>query len=94
MAVMRLFHTSSYFLSLPANKAVCINAATMALIDAGIAMKDFVCACSSSLIEDTTVVGMNHSIICLYFPLDLLRFKLSRGKCSWPYSDCGYSSKE
>lgn len=31
----------------------------MALIDAGIAMKDFVCACSSSLIEDTTVVGMN-----------------------------------
>ena len=40
-----------------ANKAVCINAATMALIDAGIPMKDFVCACNASYIEDTPVVG-------------------------------------
>ena len=39
------------------NRAVCINAATMALINAGIPMRDFVCACSASLIDDTPVVG-------------------------------------
>ena len=52
------------FLIHTANKAVCINAATMALIDAGVPMKDFVCACSSSLIEDTPVVGMK-IVTCL-----------------------------
>ena len=30
----------------------------MALIDAGIPMKDFVCACSASYIEDTPILGM------------------------------------
>ena len=39
------------------NRAVCINAATMALINAGIPMRDFICACSASLIDDTPVVG-------------------------------------
>ena len=37
--------------------SVCVNAATMALIDAGIPMKDFVCACSASYIEDTPILG-------------------------------------
>ena len=69
MAVMSLFPQHLTSLSLPANKAVCINAATMALIDAGIAMKDFVCACSSSLIEDTTVVGMNLLFSLPFIPL-------------------------
>ena len=54
------------FLIHTANKAVCINAATMALIDAGVPMKDFVCACSSSLIEDTPVVGMKNSFVYLF----------------------------
>lgn len=37
--------------------SVCVNAATMALIDAGIPMKDFVCACSASYVEDTSILG-------------------------------------
>ena len=39
------------------NKCVCVNAATMALIDAGVPMKDFVCACSAGYIEDTPLLG-------------------------------------
>ena len=39
------------------NRSVCINAVTMALIDAGIPMKDFVCSCTVSLISDTPLVG-------------------------------------
>ena len=37
-----------------------MNAATLAIIDAGIPMKDFVCACSSSYISDTPIVDTNH----------------------------------
>lgn len=42
--------------------SVCVNAATMALIDAGIPMKDFVCACSASYVEDTSILGKQ----CMY----------------------------
>ena len=43
--------------------AVCINAATLAVIDAGIPMKDYVCACTASYIEDSPFVGevMSHT---------------------------------
>ena len=37
-----------------------VNAATLALIDAGIPLKDYVCACSSSFINDTAIVDINH----------------------------------
>ena len=37
-----------------------MNAATLALIDAGIPIKDYVCACSASLIEENPVVDINH----------------------------------
>ena len=37
--------------------SVCINAATLAVIDAGIPMKDYVCACTASYIEDCPFVG-------------------------------------
>lgn len=47
---------SSYF-PLIGNNAVCINAASLALMDAGIGMKDFVCACSAGCLEDTPVLG-------------------------------------
>lgn len=36
---------------------MCINAATMALIDAGIPMNDFVSATSAGYIEDTPMLG-------------------------------------
>lgn len=42
------------------NRCACINAAAMALIDAGIPMKDFVCACSASYIEDTPMLDLNY----------------------------------
>lgn len=37
-----------------------VNAATLALIDAGIAMKDYVVACSAGCIDGTNVLDVNH----------------------------------
>lgn len=45
------------------NKCVCVNAATMALIDAGVPMKDFVCACSAGYIEDTPLLGRSGQLL-------------------------------
>lgn len=42
------------------NYSACVNAATLAIIDAGIPIKDYVCACSVSLIRDTPLVDINH----------------------------------
>ncbi|RIA92454.1 ribosomal protein S5 domain 2-type protein [Glomus cerebriforme] len=39
---------------------ICINAATLALIDAGIPMKDYVCACSAGCINDEPVLDLNN----------------------------------
>ncbi|KAF9170158.1 Exosome complex component RRP41 [Mortierella sp. AD011] len=38
----------------------CINAATLALIDAGIAMTDYVCACTAGWVEREAVIDLNH----------------------------------
>ncbi|KAG0168488.1 Exosome complex component RRP41 [Apophysomyces sp. BC1015] len=38
----------------------CINAATMALIDAGIPMVDYVCACSAGCIDKVPVLDLNN----------------------------------
>ena len=35
----------------------CINAATLALIDAGIAMTDYVCACTAGWVEREAAIG-------------------------------------
>ena len=37
----------------------CINAATLALIDAGIPMKDYVCAVTAGVIDGTVVLDLN-----------------------------------
>ncbi|TRY63849.1 hypothetical protein TCAL_06861 [Tigriopus californicus] len=42
------------------NYCACVNAATLALIDAGIPMKDYVCACTASLMNDRPVVDINN----------------------------------
>lgn len=42
------------------NLCACINAATLALIDAGIPLKDIVCSCSAGLVEDTPIVDTNY----------------------------------
>ncbi|KAG0327147.1 Exosome complex component RRP41 [Dissophora globulifera] len=38
----------------------CINAATLALIDAGIAMTDYVCACTAGWIEREAAIDLNY----------------------------------
>jgi hypothetical protein len=47
---------------------VCLNATTLALIDAGIALSDYVCACSAGLIDSTPVLG-NEGFMILSTPL-------------------------
>ncbi|KAJ1920804.1 Exosome non-catalytic core component [Mycoemilia scoparia] len=39
----------------------CINAATLALIDAGIPLHDYVCACTAGYIENTPILDLNHT---------------------------------
>eukprot|EP01132_Coremiostelium_polycephalum_P009880 gene9880-12121_t len=41
-------------------KSAAINASTLALIDAGIPMRDFVCACTASCIDGVPVMDLNH----------------------------------
>ncbi|XP_064410076.1 exosome complex component RRP41 [Latimeria chalumnae] len=42
------------------NYCACVNAATLAIIDAGIPMRDYVCACSAGFIEDTPLVDLSY----------------------------------
>ncbi|KAH3769435.1 exosome complex component RRP41-like [Dreissena polymorpha] len=42
------------------NYCASVNAATLALIDAGIPMKDYVCACAASYVSDTPIVDINY----------------------------------
>lgn len=42
------------------NLSACVNAATLAIIHAGIPIKDFVISCSASLIDDTPIVDISH----------------------------------
>lgn len=39
-------------------RCAAINAATLALIDAGIPMKDFVVACSAGFVDGTPLIGI------------------------------------
>ena len=41
--------------------AACINASTLALIDAGIAMQDFVVACDAGYLDSTVLLGESYS---------------------------------
>jgi exosome complex component RRP41 len=41
-------------------RCAAINAATLALIDAGIPMRDFVCACSAGYLENTALLDLNN----------------------------------
>lgn len=40
-----------------------INAVTLALINAGIPMKDFICSCAAGYIEGTPILGKNYHVI-------------------------------
>jgi hypothetical protein len=52
--------------------AACINAATLALVDAGVPMLDVVCACTAGILDKTPVIGELFSsgggvgVNCLY----------------------------
>ncbi len=41
------------------NYCACVNAATLALIDAGIPLRDSVCACTASLVNDMALVDVS-----------------------------------
>jgi exosome complex component RRP41 len=41
------------------NYCACVNAATLALIDAGIPLRDYVCACTASLVDDSPMVDIS-----------------------------------
>ena len=43
------------------NYCASVNAATLALIDAGIPMKDYVCACSASFVGETPLMDINYT---------------------------------
>lgn len=40
--------------------AACVNAATLAVLDAGIPMQDFVCACSAGFVDGTALADLSH----------------------------------
>lgn len=42
------------------NYCASVNAATLALIDAGIPLKDYVCACSASFVNDKPIVDISY----------------------------------
>ncbi|XP_075067308.1 exosome complex component RRP41 [Mixophyes fleayi] len=42
------------------NYSTCVNAATLAVIDAGIPMRDYVCAASAGFIEDTPLADLSY----------------------------------
>ncbi|KAM9097842.1 exosome complex component RRP41 [Sminthopsis crassicaudata] len=42
------------------NYAACVNAATLAVLDAGIPMRDFVCACSAGFVDGTALADLSH----------------------------------
>ncbi|XP_054841572.1 exosome complex component RRP41 [Eublepharis macularius] len=42
------------------NYCAAVNAATLALLDAGIPMRDYVCACSAGFLEDTALADLNY----------------------------------
>lgn len=42
------------------NMSACINAATLALIHAGIPIKDFVVSCSATLVDENTLIDVSH----------------------------------
>ena len=41
------------------NYCACVNAATLALIDAGIPLRDYVTACTASLVDDKPLVDIS-----------------------------------
>lgn len=41
------------------NYSVCVNAATLAVIDAGIPMRDYVCACTVGFVDETPLADLS-----------------------------------
>ena len=44
------------------NYCACANAATLALVDAGIPMRDYVCACTASLMNEVPLVDVSNLV--------------------------------
>ena len=61
-------------------KAACLNAITLALIDAGLPMRDFMVACTASCIDDHVVVDTNYIEDSSRGPELLLAYLPNQGK--------------
>ncbi len=83
-----------YFICILGELAACINAVSLALIDAGIAMTDFVVACSAGYIQQTLLCGA-----CVSFKLKdkhdvMTRFEQHGTKRSMPGSHSGFDTSK
>lgn len=58
---LKRFSLSQILQSDGGNYSACVNAATLAVIDAGIPMRDYVCACSAGFVEDTPLADLCHA---------------------------------
>ena len=43
------------------NYSACVNAATLAVVDAGIPMRDYVCACTAGFVDETPLADLCHA---------------------------------
>ncbi|CAG8639932.1 1347_t:CDS:2, partial [Paraglomus brasilianum] len=50
---------------------ICINATTMALVDAGIPMNDYVCACTAGVIQQVPILAYDDKLMSQDNPVDL-----------------------
>lgn len=75
-------------------KSTCINAATLALINAGIPMKDYVCACSASFVEQQSILGDSiKTCIPLIILLTNYRYQPCRRTLRWTRSNHCHSTQ-
>lgn len=57
---MHLFYAFQVLQADGGNYTACVNAAMLALVDAGIPLKDTVVSCTASLVKNVPLVDVNH----------------------------------
>lgn len=57
-------HIFTHYLTCVGERVAGINAASLAVLDAGIPMRDFVCACSAGFIDGTPLLGA-YTVACI-----------------------------
>jgi hypothetical protein len=67
-----------FFFFFAGTRSACINAATLALADAGIPLRDLVTSCSSGYLNTTPLLGKLHAFCFSLAFLVHLKFLLSK----------------